>query len=151
MPLVLVERSGGAGFNEIYFVRFGLRMGEILNFKRFLSLKIQIIHKKTNQVLKRKKVENVVTIESLSLNSNMKTWDLPLVLLERSQWVGFNGIYFVSSGLRMWEISKFKWLKFSLQIQINYKKPKFGRKFSIENVVTIASPYFALQKLDTKV
>ncbi len=47
MPLVLVERSGGAGFNGIYFVRFGLRMGEILNFKRFLSVKIQINHKKS--------------------------------------------------------------------------------------------------------
>jgi hypothetical protein len=34
VPLVLVERSGGAGFSGIYFVRFGLRMGEILHFKQ---------------------------------------------------------------------------------------------------------------------
>jgi hypothetical protein len=33
-------------FNGIYFIRFGLKMKEILNFKRLLSLKIQINHKK---------------------------------------------------------------------------------------------------------
>ncbi len=33
MPLVLLERSGLAGFNEIYLVRFGFRMWEILIFK----------------------------------------------------------------------------------------------------------------------
>jgi hypothetical protein len=31
---------------EYIFIRFGLRMGEILNLKLFLSLKIQINHKK---------------------------------------------------------------------------------------------------------
>jgi hypothetical protein len=51
---MLVERSGGAGFSGIYFVRFGLRMGEILHFKRFLSLKIQINHKKSGFEKKRK-------------------------------------------------------------------------------------------------
>ncbi len=53
MPLVLLERSRGARFNGIYFIRFGLRMGEILNFKQILSLKIQINHQK-NQVLEGK-------------------------------------------------------------------------------------------------
>ncbi len=33
MPLVLLERSQRVGFNGIYFVNFGLKMGEILNFK----------------------------------------------------------------------------------------------------------------------
>jgi hypothetical protein len=33
MPLVLLERSGGAGFNGIYLVRFGFKMWKILIFK----------------------------------------------------------------------------------------------------------------------
>jgi len=44
---VLLERSQEARFKGIYFVKFGLRMWEILNFKLFLSLKIQINHEKT--------------------------------------------------------------------------------------------------------
>jgi hypothetical protein len=42
VPLVLLERSRWTGFNGIYLVRFGFRMWEILIFKRFLPLKIQI-------------------------------------------------------------------------------------------------------------
>jgi hypothetical protein len=79
-----------------------------------LSLKIQINHK--NQVF-----------EDLPFNSSARNWDVPLLLLERSQWVGFIQIYFVSFGLRMWEISNFKWFS-SLQIQISYKKPGFRMK-----------------------
>ncbi len=48
--LVLFARSQEVGLNGIYFVKFGLRMGEILNC--ILSLKIQINHK--NQVLEGK-------------------------------------------------------------------------------------------------
>jgi hypothetical protein len=44
---VFLERSREARFKGIYFVKFGLRMWEILNFKLFLSLKIQINHEKT--------------------------------------------------------------------------------------------------------
>jgi hypothetical protein len=33
VPLVLLERSPGAGFDGIYFVRFEFRRGQILNFK----------------------------------------------------------------------------------------------------------------------
>jgi hypothetical protein len=39
---VLFERYWWLGFNEIYFMRFGLRMREILSFGWFLSLKFQI-------------------------------------------------------------------------------------------------------------
>ncbi len=53
MPLVLLERFWWAGFNGIYWVRFGFRMWEILNFKWFLLLKIQINSQK-NQVLEGK-------------------------------------------------------------------------------------------------
>jgi hypothetical protein len=31
--VVLLEKSQGARFNGIYFIRFGLKMEEILNFK----------------------------------------------------------------------------------------------------------------------
>jgi len=48
VPLVLLERSWWAGLNEIYLVRFGFRMWEILISKWFLLLKIQINSK--NQV-----------------------------------------------------------------------------------------------------
>ncbi len=34
---------------------------------------------------------------------------MPLVLLERSWWAGFNGIHLVRFGFRMWEIFIFNW------------------------------------------
>ncbi len=55
------------------------------------------------------------------------SWKVPLVLLERSWWAGFNGIYLVRFGFRMWEILILKWF-LPLKIQINSKKPGFGRK-----------------------
>jgi hypothetical protein len=42
VPLMLLERSSRVGFNEIYLVRFGFRTWDILIFKWFLWLKIQI-------------------------------------------------------------------------------------------------------------
>ncbi len=49
------------------------------------------------------------------------------MLLERSWWAGFNGIYSVRFGFKMLEILNFKWI-LPLKIQINSKKPGFGRK-----------------------
>jgi hypothetical protein len=99
VPLVLLERSRREGFNEISFLWFGLRMWEILNFKWFLSLKIQINCKK-NHVLEGKIKRGTFSTDfSIQVRGN---WDVPLVFLERSQWTWFNGIYFVSFGLRMW-------------------------------------------------
>jgi hypothetical protein len=46
VPLVFLERSWWEGFIGIYLVRFGFRMWEILIFKWFLPLKIQINSKK---------------------------------------------------------------------------------------------------------
>jgi hypothetical protein len=54
-------------------------------------------------------------------------WNVPSVLFERSWWAGFDGIYLVRFGFRMWEILIFKWF-LPLKIQINFKKPGFGRK-----------------------
>jgi hypothetical protein len=42
VPLVLLGRSWWAGLNGIYLVRYGFRMWEILIFKWFLPMKIQI-------------------------------------------------------------------------------------------------------------
>ncbi len=42
VPLVLLERSWWAGLNGIYLVRFEFRLLEMLIFKWFLLLKIQI-------------------------------------------------------------------------------------------------------------
>jgi hypothetical protein len=64
-------------------------------------------------------------ISSLKIKLNcswnfQRNWNLPLVFLERSWW-GFNGIYLVRFGFRMWEILIFKWFLL-LKIQINSQK-----------------------------
>ncbi len=56
-----------------------------------------------------------------------RNWNVPLVLLEWSWWAGFNGIYLVRFGFRMWELLILKWFLL-LKIQINSKKPGFGPK-----------------------
>ncbi len=71
-------------------------------------------------------------ISSLKIKSNctwnfQRNWDVPLVLLKRSWWAGFNGIYLVRFGFRLWEIVILKWFLL-LKIQINSRNPGFGRK-----------------------
>jgi hypothetical protein len=61
-----------------------------------------------------------------------RNWIVPLVLLERSWWLGFSGIYLVRFGFRMWEILIFKWF-LPLKIQIKSKKPGFGWKNQLSN------------------
>ncbi len=62
-----------------------------------------------------------------------RNWNVPLVLLERPRWAGFNGIhgfngiYLVRFGFRMWEILIFKWF-LPQKIKINSKNPGFVRK-----------------------
>ncbi len=51
-----------------------------------------------------------------------RRWNVPLVLLKRFWWAGFNGIYLVRFGFRMWETLILKWFLL-LKIQINSKKP----------------------------
>ncbi len=67
------------------------------------------------------------TIFSLQIKLNCseifwRNWNVPFMLLERSWWARFNGIYLVRFGFRMWEILNFKWFLL-LKIQINSKKP----------------------------
>jgi hypothetical protein len=48
----------------------------------------------------------------IKLNHSWKiwrNWNMPLVLLETSWWVGFNVIYLIRFGFRMWEILILKW------------------------------------------
>jgi hypothetical protein len=71
-------------------------------------------------------------ISSLKIKLNcswnfLRNWNVPLVLLERSWWAGFNAIYSVRFGFRMWEIMIRKWY-LPLKIQINSWKSGFGRK-----------------------
>ncbi len=73
------------------------------------------------------------------LNHNWKfqrNWNVPLVLLERSWWAGLHGIHLLRFGLRMWGILILKWF-LPLKIQINSKKPGFGKEKSVEDVVTL--------------
>jgi hypothetical protein len=56
-----------------------------------------------------------------------KNWNVNLVLLERSWWARFNGIYLVRFGFQMWEILIFK--QFMPRENSNKsKKLSFGRK-----------------------
>ncbi len=61
---------------------------------------------------------------------------MPLVLLERSRRAGFNGIYLVRFGFRMWEILILKRFLL-LKIQINSQKTRFWKEKSVENVFTL--------------
>ncbi len=55
-------------------------------------------------------------------------WNVPLVLLERAWWTGFNGIYLVRFGFKMWEILILKLISAGCKFKWNPKKPGFGRK-----------------------
>jgi hypothetical protein len=65
---------------------------------------------------------------------SQRNWNVPLVVLEISWWTGFNGIYFISSGLRMWEILKFEW--FLSQNSNKFQKTRFWKVKSVENMLT---------------
>jgi hypothetical protein len=65
-----------------------------------------------------------------------RNWNVHLMLLERSWWAGFNGIYLVRFGFTMWEILILKWFLL-LKIQINSKKTRFWKAKSVESVVTL--------------
>jgi hypothetical protein len=78
------------------------------------------------------KVLEYWTIFSLKIQFNCSwnfwwNWNVLLVLLERTWWTGFNVIYLVRFGFRMWEMLNFKWFLL-LKIQINPNIPGFGRK-----------------------
>ncbi len=103
--LVSWESSRWGGVHGLGSMMFGLVMQKFLNIEWFL-------HKNKNK------------------NHSWKfwrNWNVPLVFLERSWWVRFNGIHLVKFGFSMLELLIFE-LFLSLKIQINSEKPSFGRK-----------------------
>jgi len=72
-------------------------------------------------------------------------WNVPLVLLERSWWAGFIGIYLVRFGFRMWEILIFKWFLL-LKIQINSKRLGFERQNQLKTWAHLKA-YHSMQTL----
>jgi hypothetical protein len=103
--LVSLESSWGGAVHGLISMAFWLAMQKVLEYWMISSLKIKL-----NSIWKFR-----------------RNWNVPLVLLERSWWAGFNGIYLVRFGFRMWEILIFKRF-LPLKIQINSRKPGFGRK-----------------------
>ncbi len=80
-------------------------------------------------------------ISSLKINLNCgwkfrRNWNVPLVLLERAWWAGFNGIYLVRFGFRMWEILIFKWF-LPTENSNKFQKTRFSKGKSVEVVVTL--------------
>ncbi len=65
-----------------------------------------------------------------------RNWNVPLVLLERSWWARFNGIYLVRFGFRLWDLLTFKWFLL-LKIQMNSKKTKFWKEKLVEDMATL--------------
>jgi hypothetical protein len=95
----------------------------------------------------------MISSQKTKLNCSWKfwrNWNVPLVLLERSWWAEFNGLYLVRFGLRMWEILIFKWFFSAAEnSQKKSKKPRSWKEKSVEAVVTLAldpslvlAPYF---------
>ncbi len=106
-----LDDKGCMGFGSM---TFGLGGAKALEYWMIFSLKIELNH-------------------SLKFR---KKWNVPSVLLERSRWAGFNGIYLVRFGFRIWEIIISKWF-LPLKIQINTKKTRFWKEKSVEDMVTL--------------
>jgi hypothetical protein len=102
-----LESSRGEGVNGLGSMMFGLWTcgAKVLEYWMISSLKIKLNHSW----------------------KFWRNWNVPLVFLEGSWWAGFNGIYLVRFGFRMWEILIFKWFLL-LKIQINSRKPGIERK-----------------------
>ncbi len=98
--LVSLESSWQGGVHGLGSMTFGLAVAKVLECWVISSLKIKL---------------------NRSWNF-WRNWNVPLVLFERSWWAGFNGIYLIRFGFRMWERLIFK------RFPENSKKPGFGRK-----------------------
>jgi hypothetical protein len=80
----------------------------------------------------------MISLLRIKLNRSWKfqrNWNVPLVLVERSWWAGFNGIYLLRFGFKMWETVIFKWFLL-LNFLLNSQKIRFWKEKSVENVVT---------------
>ncbi len=92
--LISLESSCQGGVHGLGSMVFGLVVQKFLNIEWFLHCKL-----------------------NCSWNFR-RSWNVPLVFLERSWWARFNGIYLVRFGFRMWVTLNFKWF-LPLKIQIN--------------------------------
>jgi hypothetical protein len=104
VPLVLLERLWWAGLNGIYLVRFGFRMWEILIFKWFLLLNIQINSQKPgfgrkNQLrtlCQQQRQTLVILISCVRMDPNNETTGPGTSLLgfcERDIWLSVRDIW----------------------------------------------------------
>ncbi len=99
-----LESSRWGGVHGLGSMKFGLAMQKFLNIE-------QIFHWKLNS------------------QKFLRNWNVPLVLLRRLWWAGFNGILLVRFGFKMWEILIFEWF-LPLKIQINSKNQVLEGKIS---------------------
>jgi len=88
VPLVLLERSWWATFNEIYLIRFGFRIWEILIFFMENSNKFQ-----KTRFWKEKSVKNMITLEILPFNSNITSFHI---------WPFKKSIHTLHKNVHMW-------------------------------------------------
>ncbi len=65
-----------------------------------------------------------------------RNWNVPLVLLEKSWWAGFNGIFWVRFGFRMWEIFFLEVIS-AAENSNKFQKTRFWREKSVEYVITL--------------
>jgi hypothetical protein len=104
-------------------------------------------------------VQKFLNIEWFLHWESWRNWNVPLVLWERSWWTGFNGIYLVRFGFRMWEILIFKWFlptensnKFPKTSFTNHFKHDFLSYLAVQNINTyiakqcshVEFPYFVM-------
>jgi len=111
-------------------VEQGQDMGQALFTSTTRSVHQQLSHQQLMRSVKEGCHQSLTITSHPYCNRSWKFqwyWNVPLVLLERSWWAGFNGIYLVKLGFRMWEILILKWFLL-LNIQKNSKKPGFERK-----------------------
>jgi hypothetical protein len=123
--LVSLESSWGGGVRQsAWFHDIWTCSAKVLKYWMIFSLKIKLNHSWKFQ----------------------RNWNVPLVLLERSWWARFNGIYLVRFG-------------FQNGGHINFQKFRVWKEKSVENVVTHWTltiqfkhdflSYLAVQKIDT--
>ncbi len=94
------------GCTELGSMMFGRMVQKFLNMEWFLQSKLKLNRSWRFQ----------------------RNWNVPLVFLERSWWAGFNGIYLVRFGFRMWERLIFKCDFCSWKFKKIPKNQVLGRK-----------------------
>jgi hypothetical protein len=108
--LVSLESSWRGGVHGLGSMVFGLGVRKFLNIEWFSHWKLKLnrsgtwacFHGVWTWCAKVLKYWMIFSLK-LTLNHCWRNWNVPLVLLERSWWAGFNGIYLARFGFKMWE------------------------------------------------